>query len=370
MKLFYIANAMSIHTQRWVKYFADRDHEVHLVSPMPLGEGDIGKAKLHVLKAFRRQVRIVSFPINLLLYVVQIRKLIRKIKPHILHAHYIADCGFWGALSGFHPFILSAWGSDILIEPKRYPVVKMLTKYALSKADLVICDSEVLRKGALELGTNEGKVRIVYDGIDTHQFNPQQRDEGLKNRLEMSGAPTIICFRNLKPVYNVEMLIKAIPMVLKQMPEARFIIGGDGEQKKYLQDLATSLGVSSAIKFVGQIPHDELPKFLASSDVYVSTSYSDSTSLSLQEAMACELPPVVTDLPANREWVTDGENGFLVPIDDYETLASKIGYLLTNRKTRDKFGKADRKIIIERAEHKKEMERMEEIYEDLIRRNG
>ncbi len=372
MKICYIADARSLHTQKWVKYFAERVHEVHLTSPTPLGDwgdGDIGGAELNILKRFPLQVRIISFPITVLSYVTQIKQLIRKTKPDILHAHYVGDTGLWGALSGFHPLVVSAWGSDILLDPKRSPFHKSLIKYTLKKADLVICDSETLRKGILELGTSPNKINIVYDGIDTKKFNPRQKNEGLKSRLGISGAPSIICIRNLKPVYNVEMLIKAIPVILKQVPEARFIIGGDGEQGEYLQDLANSLEVSHAISFLGWIPHHELPEYLASSDVYVSTSISDSTSLSLQEAMACELAPVVTDLPANREWVTHGENGFIVPVGDYEALASKVSYLITNIGVRDKFGKTGRKIIIEKAVHHREMDRMGKIYQDLIGSN-
>ncbi len=234
---------------------------------------------------------------------------------------------------------------------------------------MVTCDSETLRKGVLELGMSESKVRIVYDGIDTQQFNPRRRTDSLKSRLGISGAPTIICIRNLWPVYNVEMLIKAIPVILKPIPEVKVIIGGDGELKDHLQSLAKSIGVSTSIRFVGWIPHSELPEYLASSDVYVSTSLSDSTSLSLQEAMACELAPVVTSLPANQEWVTHGENGFIVPVGDYVKLASQIEYLLTNREVRYKFGKTCRKIITERAEHWKEMEKMGKMYEDLIGSN-
>lgn len=365
MRICYIANASSLHTQRWVKYFADIGYETHVISPLLLGNGDIGRAKLHILKRTPVQIRAVSFPINLLSNDIQIRELIRKIKPDIVHAHYITDCGFWAALSGFHPLVLSAWGSDILVDPKRSPILKRIIKYALSKADLVICDSETLRKGAIELGTSATKVRIVYDGIDTQTFSPRKRNQNLKSKLGVSGAPTIISTRKLEPVYNVEMLIKAIPLVLKQVSEARFIIVGDGEQTEYLKGLADSLGASSSVRFLGLIPHDELPEYLASSDIYISTSLSDSTSLSLQEAMACELAPVVTDLPANREWVTDGESGFIVPVGDHEMLADKILYLLTNKETRDKFGKTGRILIASRAEHQKEMARMGKIYENL-----
>ena len=139
------------------------------------------------------------------------------------------------------------------------------------------------------------------------------------------------------------MLIRAIPLVLEHAPQASFIIAGDGEQKEYLQGLAKSLGVSENVRFVGWITPDELPVYLASSDIYVSTSLSDSTSLSLQEAMACELAPVVTDLLANREWVADGKTGFIVPINDVPTLVDRIVYLLKNEEIRQRFGKEGRK---------------------------
>lgn len=366
MKLCFVADALTIHAQKWVRYFADRGHEVRLISLSPLGEGDIGRVELHILKGVSRRVRIVSPMINLVPFVIQIRNLLKKINPDILHAHYITDNGLLGVMSGFHPLVLSAWGSDILVDPKRYPLVKTLIKYTLRNADLITCDSETLKKGVLELGTSESKVRIIFHGVDTQQFSPRNRDEGLKSRLGISGAPTVINIRGFRPVYNVEMFIKAIPLVLQEVSEAKFIISGNGERMEYLQGLANSLGVSSTIRFVGWIQHNELPEYFGSSDVYVSTSLSDSTPLSLQEAMACELAPVVTDLQANREWITHKENGFLVPVGDYETLASSIVYLLKNRETGDKFGKASRKLIMERAEYQKEMEKMGEIYEDLL----
>jgi glycosyltransferase involved in cell wall biosynthesis len=366
LKICFIATARAVHTQKWVRYFADRGDEVHLISPTSLGEGNIGKAKLHILKGFSLRIKIISFMINLLPRVNQVRNLLKKINPDILHVHYITDNGLLGVMSRFHPLVLSAWGSDILIDPKRNLLIKKLIKYILSRADLVTCDSEMLKRGILDLGVNDSKIRIIYHGVDTEQFSPLTKTDGLKSRLGVAAAPTIICIRSLSPVYNVEMFIRAIPLILKEVPEAKFIIGGAGYQKDYLIGLADSLKVSDAVRFIGWVEHDELPAYLASSDVYVSTSISDSTSLSLQEAMACKLAPVVTDLPANREWITDGENGYIVPINDYVTLASKVVYLLTNREMREKFGNSGRKLIMEKAQYAKEMERMRELCRELI----
>jgi len=215
-----------------------------------------------------------------------------------------------------------------------------------------------------------GRIEKVFWGIDTGQFSPRWRNEEIKSQLSISGAPVVISLRNFKTIYNVEMLIRAVPLVLARAPETRFILAGDGDQRDYLANLAVSLGVSDAVRFVGFVAHDELPKYLASSDVYVSTSLSDSTSLSLQEAMACEVAPIVTDLPANREWVINAENGFIVPANDAPALADRIVYLIKNRSVRDEFGKQGRNIIEERAEYRKEMAKMERIYQGLKSRIG
>ena len=365
MRICYIADAGSVHTQKWVNYFAQRGYEIHLISFRGNSSEFEPGVGLHLLTTIAPRLWSVSKYLNGLLWPVQARRLIRKIKPDIVDAHYITVNGYLGIASGFHPLILTAWGSDVLLDPKQNWLWKILTKYALNKTEVVICDSQVVHKELLKLGVSPGKIKMIYNGVDTQQFSRQQANEGLKRKLGILEAPSIIYIRSLKPVYNVEMLIRAIPLVLRQFPEARFIIGGDGEQKEYLQDLAKSLGISDSTRFIGWIPHNELPEYLASADVYVSTSLSDSTSLSLQEAMACELAPVVTDLPANREWITDGESGFIVPINDIQALADRITYLLNNNEVRESFGKRGREVIKERAEYEREMEKMEEIYQGL-----
>jgi len=369
VRICYLADAGSIHTQRWVRYFADNGHKVHLISTRPFDDNKVENVKLYVLKKFRPQIRIISFLINLLSDVIQVRKLMKKIKPDILHAHYITDCGLLGALSGFHPFVLTAWGSDVLIDPERYTFLKPLTKYVLKKADLITCDGENIIGKMGKLGANPQKIRIIYFGIDTQKFRPLPANRSLrKKELGLFDSPTIISIRALKPIYDIETLIKAIPSVLEKVPEAKFIIAGDGDQRDYLKNLATSLGVSCSIKFVGLIAHDELPRYLASADVYVSTSLSDTISVSMLEAMACELPVVVTDSGDNRKWIEDGENGFIVPIRDPSGLAEKIVFLLQNPDIRKRFGGVNRNIVGEKANYEKEMRKMEKLYEELIER--
>ena len=365
MKICYIAEGASIHTQRWLNYFAANGHEVHLIY-WQTRPGYHENVRIHLLKRFAPKIWPVTRYFSFLRWIFQIRKLIKEIKPDILDAHFVIDNGLLAACSGFHPFIVTAWGSDVLIFPRRNFIWRIVAKYVLKRADRVICDSEVVKAGLLSLATRTEKITKVYNGINTSQFSPQRVDEALKKKLGVTGFPTVISIRHLRPLYNVEMLVKAIPRVLKDAPQTRFIIAGDGAQRGYLESLAANLGVVQNVIFIGYIPHEELPGYLASSDIYVTTSRSDSSSQSLQEAMACELAPVVTDLPANREWIKDGENGFIVPQDDYQALAERIVFLIKNSETRVKSGKINRKLIEDNAEYEKEMGKVEKLYEVMI----
>jgi len=220
----------------------------------------------------------------------------------------------------------------------------------------------------IKLGEDSQKIKIVYHGVDTKEFNPKQQDRKLREELKIFDSPTVISTRGLEPIYNVESLIKAIPLVLKQVPDAKFIIVNNGSQEAHLKELSKSLGIWYNVKFVGLIQHHELPKYFASSDVYVSTSLSDSFAVSTLEAMACGLAPVVTDVGDNRKWIKEEENGFIVPVKDPKVLAEKIIYLLENEDIRKRFGEANRRIIEEKADYYKEMEKVENIYKALVER--
>jgi glycosyltransferase involved in cell wall biosynthesis len=366
MRICYLANAESIHTQRWVQYFADKGHEVHLISSNSPGGNYLQNVSLYLIKVLQGR-RGVNHPLS----TIQIRRIINRIKPDIQHAHVVPDYGFWAAVCGFHPLVVTAWGSDILVRPEKSKLTKWMVKFALKKADLITCDAEHLADRMIKLGADKEKIKLIYFGVDTEKFNPKQRDARFKEKLQLKfSSPTIISLRNLSPIYDVESLVKAVPLVLRDVPDAKFIIAGDGEQRSYLENLTTSLGISGSVKFAGLIPNDELPRYLTSADIYVSTSLSDGgLAASTAEAMACELPVVITDFGNNRDWVKDGEGGFIIPTKNPAILAKKIVYLLQNQDVRRRFGKVNRGVIEERNNYEKEMKLMEDIYFQLINNN-
>ena len=225
-----------------------------------------------------------------------------------------------------------------------------------------------MREAMTKLGANLQQIKHIYFGVDTQKFNPRERSEKLRRELGVLDSPMIISLRNLESIYDIESLVKSVPLVLKDASEAKFVIAGKGSEEATLKKLAESLGISDSIRFVGFIPNDEIPQYLASADIYVCTSLSDSgLATSTKEAMACGLPVVITDIEVNKEWIEDGKNGFLVPTKDPESLAEKIITLLRNEEIRMRFRKIGRKMVKEKFEYNREMEKMEKLYKELSR---
>jgi glycosyltransferase involved in cell wall biosynthesis len=360
-----LANAASIHTSKWAKFFVSRKHEVHVVS---FEDAQIEGVAVHVLR-LPVLVKNATFALKMT-SIPRMRTLINRIEPDVLHAHYVTNYGLFGALCGFKPFVMTAWGSDVLIDPKARlisMIKKPIATYALKRADMVTCDADFMKQAIASMGVKPEKISLVHFGIDTRKFTLTKKSETVQAKLGLHGWSNVISLRNLERLYDVESLIRSAPKVIEDVPEAKFVVAGRGSEERRLREIAKTLGVLNSVKFIGFIPNDELPQYLNSMDVYVSTSLSDAgIAASTAEAMACGLPVIVTDVADNRKWVEDGVNGFVIPRKDPEALAEKIIYLLKNEDIRKRFGMISRTIIEERNNYYREMEKMERIYEELV----
>jgi glycosyltransferase involved in cell wall biosynthesis len=299
--------------------------------------------------------------------VVQVRKIIADIRPDVLHAHSVEDVALLGALSGFHPFVVTPWGSDVLVAPKESAIARWKVKYSLRKADLITCDAEHIKKPLVELQAAPEKINLIYFGVDVDKFKPGPKDLKIMKELDADGRPVVITSRRLDPNCDIASLVTAASAVLKDVPETIFIIIGRGAEEDNLKAQAEALGVSGNIRFIGWVPHDDLPRYLSSAHIYVSTALSDAgIAASTAEAMSCGLPAIITDFGDNGKWVEDGINGFLIPLQSPEVLASRILQLLKNGEERETFGKRNREIIEDRNNWPKEMGKMEKLYESLV----
>ena len=262
---------------------------------------------MHPLSRLLPKFWVFTRYLNGVAWVFQVRRILKEINPDILDCHYITINGYLGAISGFHPLVLTAWGSDILITPERSPVHRFLTSMSLKRADLIMSLSFTMTEQIAELGADRNRINEVLIGVDTSKFRPFKGYNHMKRNIGISDrAPVIISTRSFEPVYDIETLLKAVAIVSKNIPEIRCIVLGEGSQKHYLHNMRESLNIEDNVVFPGYLAPDELVRYLNISDIYVSTSLSDGASNSLMEAMATGLAPVVSDIPANRTFVVDG----------------------------------------------------------------
>jgi glycosyltransferase involved in cell wall biosynthesis len=303
---------------------------------------------------------------NLLPVVLKVRSTLRKIKPALVHCHDAGGYAWVATCTGFRPRIVSAQGSDVLIHAKNFGVNRLLTKWALNRADLVHCDGYEMRGEIEQLGVSRENIEIVFFGTDVTKFKPPDNKNALKKAEGLEG-PVVISTRRLDPIHNIETLIRAMPIILDAVPDAKFLIAGYGSEEEHLKVLSKTSGLDNSLRFLGMIEEVEMVRTLQMADVYVATSLSESgIAASTAEAMACELPVVSTEVGDIRRWVIDGENGYVIPQKDTMALGKRIIYLLNNEKERTRFGKLNRKIIEERNNYFLEMDKMEKIYSKLV----
>jgi glycosyltransferase involved in cell wall biosynthesis len=219
-----------------------------------------------------------------------------------------------------------------------------------------------MRKEIGQLGINGEKISSFPMCADDNFL-----EVGRKRKGNLNDRPfTIVSNRNLLRMYNVSLLIQAIPIVIKKEPNTRFLITGDGPERQNLEKEAKNLNVSSLIKFLGRVPPEKMADLLAQAEIYVSTSLYDGTSVSLLEAMASGAFPIVTDIPANREWITTGQNGFLVPVDEEKCLADRIIDAIRNQALLEKSRMVNLSIVEEKALWSVIIEKIKRMYHETL----
>ena len=370
MKICFLAPSNSVHSYRWIRFFVERGHDVHWLSlyRLSLDEYGLNLSSVRNLSYYETNPPLTNI-FRIFPAVKWLRGLLKDINPDLLHVHSVGIYGLVATMSGFHPLIATAWGSDVLVGG-RSRIKRPFVKYILNRADLITCDADHMIDAMVKLGADKSKMWIIYFGIDTNRFQPAGKDEALMAQLGIAGSQAVISLRNFYPIYDIESLIRAIPLVLKAVPDAKFVIVGSGPEEENIKRLSLSLDVTGSIRFTGQILNTDLPKYLNSADVYVSTSLSDAgIAASTAEAMACGLPVVITDSGENGEWIKDGEGGFLVPVKSLEALAEKIVRLFKDDGFRTAAGAANRKTIMEKNDYYKEMAKMEKICEEIARKS-
>ncbi len=351
MRIATLANAGVVHTRRWVEEFRARGHEVRVWSLEPPAAGFAAEAlPRRPLPGFLRYPAAAP----------ALARALAGFAPELVDAHYVPNYGLLGALVGRHPLAVSAWGSDLLVAGRRDPLQRARARFVLRRADLVLADAENLAAAARSLGAAPGKVRMIPWGIDLERFRAAPvREDGL-----------LVSTRMLEPLYDVATILRGVRPALESHPQAHLVVAGEGSLRASLERLAGRLLPPGRWRFVGRLPAAELAALLGRADVYLSASRSDSTSLSLLEAMAAGAVPVVSDIAGNREWVSEGDGARLFPRGDPGALARALAGLLGDRAGAAAARLRNRRVVEERADWRRNMGCIEALFLELRDRHG
>jgi len=360
MKILIFSDAANSHIEKWLHFFKERKLDIEIVT---LRSGGISGYPEHILssKTYRLRKSNRDYNRTKVLFEVypQLKKIVNKVKPDIIHAHSASSYGLFAALTGFHPFILTVWGTDITNFPTQSKLKKLMTKFILKKADILCSTSDYLAKMTSSLTTKQ-QYQTNF-GVDTETFKPQNRN-GIRDKRFIFGT-----VKSLYKNYGIDYLIKAAAIVNQELSDWELWIGGEGTEKENLQDLAEQLQLSDKIKFLGQIPHSEVPLTLTDMDVFIVPSLEESFGVAAAEASACELPVICSNIGGLPEIVKDSRTGYVVEAEDAKAIAEKILHLYRNPELRRAMGKAGREFIKDRYEWQVNAEKMLTIYERAMR---
>jgi glycosyltransferase involved in cell wall biosynthesis len=302
----------------------------------------------------------ISRLMELLMAFFTIRRIAKTFKPDMVIAERTTSYGFLAALTGIKPVAIAQQGITDLW-PHNSPLYifkKMLQDYAFRKADLIHAWGEVMANHMEKSKVDMAKVLVLPKGINLEHFKFQDNQDN----------PSIIAIvtRALEPEYKHIKILKAFAILKKKNIPFRLTIIGDGSMRKSLEKLVVDLNIEKEVVFRGRTPNDEVAILLQESNFYISMPATEGVSASLFEAMASGCFPVVTDLPGNRCWIRNHENGILVPKGRFKILAEEIQFAFERNLWRKTVVNRNRIFIEENANYTINMKTIAQAYHQLI----
>lgn len=300
--------------------------------------------------------RLVNFsiknPFKIRKSIKEMNRIIREYKPDLIHVHEAGTHAFLvlQAVGARIPVIVTAWGSDILLVPKCGWLSKKMVQFILRRAKGITSDSihmaEVMKSLVPDLKPN---ITIVNYGID--EISPKQNKEKLfySNRLH-------------DQLYRIDKILESFKSFLEASRDSgyKLVIAGEGKETENLKKLAAELGISESVEFTGWLDKKSNQEYYSRAMCFISIPGSDATSISLLEAMSAGCIPIVSDLPANREWIINGENGIIVNDLNENFLEKAINLNADNVK------RINRDLFLEKASKNINRDKFLQLYKQIL----
>ena len=274
--------------------------------------------------------------------ILKIRSLIEAENIDILHCHQYTPYAY-GVLAA-----LMTHCKVVFTEHGRfYPDVRKIKRTLINPWLIKITNEVTAISEATRIALHKyenfplNRIKVIYNGIPKSFGVDVTNNRNLEDEVGLRQNDIILgTVSRLDPIKNHSMIINALKLILEKHCNIRLLIVGDGPERSKLEKMVDSFGLGSKVIFTGY--RRDTQRFYKLMDIFLLTSFSEGTAMTLLEAMATGLPCIATGVGGNPEIVLDGDTGFIVPSNDYEALAVKISVLLENPELRVKMGKAGR----------------------------
>lgn len=367
MRVLYFTRDYTPHDWRFLNALAKTEHKVFYLrleqQGMPIEDRPL-PPQIEVIpwQGGCRPLRLKDFPSLFM----DLKRVIRHIHPDLVHAGPIQTAAFLTALSGFQPLVSMSWGYDLLRDAERNALWRWITRYTLACSTVLVGDCDTVGARAMAYGMKAERIVTFPWGVDLKHFIPALSEEERLSFRRRWGwgeqAFVLISVRAWEPIYGVEELAHAFVQVSRELPQVYLMMLGNGSLAGRIHRIFLQGGVLDRVQFPGQVSQANLPFYYRTADLYISVSHSDGTSISLLEAMACGRPVLVSDIPGNREWVSDGVQGWLFETGSAEALASAIRRAVEERERLPQMGKAARSLAERRADWSQNFQQLLEAY--------
>jgi glycosyltransferase involved in cell wall biosynthesis len=242
---------------------------------------------------------------------------------------------------------------------------RWIQKWVCRLADCVLVNAESIRERLIEQGYRPDNIAVIRNGIVLSKFGKNDKGAALREELGVpQWAPLVFVFSRLNGMKGVEYFLDAAAVVAPRFPEARFLIVGDGANRKELEAHAGRLGLTRRVIFTGF--RTDVPDLLPEAAISVLPSLSEGLSNSLLESMASGVPVIAARVGGNPEIIEHDVSGLLVPPRDSVALADAIGSLLEDRELAARFGEAGRRRVADVFSMERSVGEVERLYERLV----
>jgi len=358
-----LASAASIHTLRWAEGLCRRGMAIHIISLHPRDpeqQPAAPDAQVHVLPH--------RAPLGYWTNARALRRLLRRIRPDLVHAHYASGYGTLARAAGLAPTLLSAWGSDVYDFPNRSRWHLGILRRNLAHATALTSTSRAMAGRMLDI--LPGKPPFITPfGVDTDIFRPRP-DAAAPH----DGEIVIGTVKTLAYNYGIDRLLQAFALLKRRLAKSdprlgsrlRLRIYGTGPAETALKRSARRLQLDPDEIFLGAIPHREVAGALAGLDIFVALSRRESFGVAVLEASACGCPVVVSDADGLAEITEEGRTGYIVPSGNPVGVCDRLQRLASDPALRHTMGRAGREHVLECYSWQHSIDLMIQAYEQTL----